>query len=129
MSDPFKQHGAFSWCELRTSDLEEAKAFYSSLLGWDLEDRSIKGGTYTVVTVGGKGVGGMIETSPKSGSVPARWGAYVTVDDVDATAKKAEELGGKILVPPQDIRDVLRLAMIQDPQGATISVITYAVRE
>ena len=47
----------------------------------------------------------------------------VTVDDVDATAKKAEELRGQIFVAPTEIPDVGRFAVIQDPQGAVFSII------
>ena len=51
---------------------------------------------------------------------------YVTVDDVDATAKNAQQLGGKVLMGPQDIPTVGRFCVIQDPQGAVISAIKYA---
>ena len=44
---------------------------------------------------------------------------------VDATAKLAVEMGGKVLVPPQDIPQVGRFCVLQDPQGATIKAITY----
>jgi predicted enzyme related to lactoylglutathione lyase len=49
----------------------------------------------------------------------------VTVDDVDATARTALQLGGKVLMGPQDIPNVGRFCVIQDPQGAVISAITY----
>jgi predicted enzyme related to lactoylglutathione lyase len=49
----------------------------------------------------------------------------VTVEDVDATAKKAEALGAKTLVPPTDIPKIGRFCMLQDPQGAVIAVIAY----
>ena len=52
-------------------------------------------------------------------------GVYVTVDDVDATAKKAEALGAKIVMPLTDIPNVGRMCISQDPQGAAISIITY----
>ena len=47
------------------------------------------------------------------------------MDDVDGTAAKAAKLGGKIIVPPTDIPTVGRFTVIQDPQGAVISAITY----
>jgi uncharacterized protein len=53
------------------------------------------------------------------------WGVYVTVDDVDASVKLVEELGGKVLVAPMDIPNTGRFALIQDPQGATLSIISY----
>ena len=56
---------------------------------------------------------------------PPAWGAYVTVDDVDQQVSRAETLGGRIVLPPQDIPNVGRFAVISDPQGAMLSMITY----
>jgi len=49
----------------------------------------------------------------------------MTVDDVDATARTARDLGGKVLLGPHDIPNVGRFCVIQDPQGAVISAIAY----
>ena len=57
--------------------------------------------------------------------IPPHWGIYITVDDVDATARKAEAIGGKVVVPPTDIPKVGRFSVIKDPQGIPFSVITY----
>ena len=57
------------------------------------------------------------------------WGCYVTVADVDATAKRCTELGGKVAVPPQDIPGVGRFAVILDKQGAALNIITYEPRQ
>jgi predicted enzyme related to lactoylglutathione lyase len=126
MDEAFKTHGAFSWCELMTTDAAAAKAFYSRLFGWDTEDMSMPGMTYTVVKVGDKGIGGIMPIPQEAKGMASRWGSYVTVDDVDATARTAEELGAIICVPPRDIPNVGRFCVIQDPQGAVISAITYA---
>ncbi len=125
MDEQYKQHGAFSWCELMTTDVDAAKAFYTKLFGWDTEDMSMPGMTYTVVKAGGKGVGGIMPMPKDAKGMPPMWGTYVTVDDVDSTARSAEQFGGKILVPPIDIPNVGRFCVIQDPQGAVISAITY----
>jgi predicted enzyme related to lactoylglutathione lyase len=53
------------------------------------------------------------------------WGVYVSVDDVDATAEAAKEMGGQVLMGPQDIPEVGRFCVLQDPNGALISAITY----
>jgi predicted enzyme related to lactoylglutathione lyase len=126
MDEQFKQHGAFSWCELMTTDVAAARSFYTKLFGWDTEDMSMTGMSYTVVKAAGKGIGGIMDM-PKDAppGMPPVWGAYVTVDDVDVTAKTAVQLGAKLLVPPQDIPKVGRFCVIQDPQGAVISAITY----
>jgi predicted enzyme related to lactoylglutathione lyase len=126
MKDPFKQHGAFSWFELMTTDPEGAKEFYSKLFGWKTEEVQMEEMKYTVVKVGDEGVGGIMPIPPQAEGTPPNWGSYVTVDDVDATARKAEELGAKILVPLTDIPNVGRFVVLQDPQGAVISAITYA---
>lgn len=127
MDEQFKQHGAFSWCELMTTDVAAAKAFYTKLFGWDTENMAAAGMDYMVVKAGGKGIGGIM-AMPKDAppGMPPAWGTYVTVKDVDATARTATQLGAKLLVPPQDIPKVGRFCVIQDPQGAVISAITYA---
>ena len=84
---------------------------------------------YTIVKVGEEGLGGIMSIPPQAEGSPPNWGVYVTVDDVDATAGKAEDLGGKILVPPTDIPTVGRFCVMQDPQGALISAITYTENE
>ena len=80
---------------------------------------------YTIVKVGEDDLGGIMSIPEMSKGMPPSWGAYVTVDDVDATAAKAEKLGAKIIVAPTDIPTVGRFTVIQDPQGAVISAITY----
>ena len=129
MKDPFKQHGAFSWFELMTTDTESAKAFYSKLFGWETEEMPMEDMNYTVVKVGEEPVGGIMAIPPQAEGTPPNWGGYVTVGDVDANARKAEELGAKILVPLTDIPNVGRFFVLQDPQGAIISAITYAMNE
>jgi predicted enzyme related to lactoylglutathione lyase len=57
--------------------------------------------------------------------MPPVWGLYITVDNVDAVVKKATTLGAKIQMPPQDIPEEGRFCVLQDPQGAFISIITY----
>ena len=125
MTDTMKQHGAFSWNELMTTDVSAAKAFYGDLFGWVLEDMQANDMGYTMAKAGGKEVAGIMAMPPEAGKMPPMWGAYVTVDDVEASAKQAEALGGKILIAPRDIPDVGRFCVICDPQGATLSLITY----
>ncbi len=126
MNNPLQQHGAFSWAELMTTDLKGAEAFYSQLFGWTMSDGPVAGMEYRVASVGGQSVGGLMSLPPDMQQMPPNWGAYVTVNDVDATAKMTQELGGKVLMGPQDIPTVGRFVLIQDPQGAVISAISYA---
>jgi predicted enzyme related to lactoylglutathione lyase len=125
MDDRFKRHGAASWVELSTADTEAATAFYSQLFGWATEEMAMQDGTYTVVKTGSDGIGGIMPMPPQMQGLP-RWGVYITVDDVDATAAKAQQLGAATIVPPTDIPNVGRFYTFQDPQGAVISAITYS---
>lgn len=127
MKDPFKTHGAFSWNELMTTDPAAAKKFYSKLFGWETEEMTMENMTYTVVKTGGEGVGGIMAIPSEATGAPPHWGAYVTVDDVDSAVRTAEKLGGKTMLAPRDIPGVGRFAVIQDPQGAVISMITYSM--
>ena len=125
MTEAMKQHGAFSWNELMTTDVEAAKAFYGKLFGWALEDLKSSEMMYTMAKAGGKEVAGIMAMPPEAREMPPTWGAYVTVSDVDASAQEAETLGGKVVLAPRDIPDVGRFCVICDPQGATLSLISY----
>ncbi len=57
------------------------------------------------------------------GDAPAHWMPYVMVDDCNATAAKAGELGAKTFVPPNDIPNVGRFAVFADPTGAALAII------
>ncbi len=128
MADRFETHGDFSWCELLTYDVDSAKKFYAELLGWTMDDQPMGegAGNYTILKADGRPVGGMMKMPPQvPAGPPPHWGAYVTVDDVDAVAAKAQQLGGRILVPPSDSPDA-RFCVFQDPQGAVLSIISYS---
>jgi predicted enzyme related to lactoylglutathione lyase len=124
--DAYKTHGAFSWNELMTPDPEAAGAFYRALFGWTVEAMNMAAGPYRVVKCGETAVGGLMDMPPDAKGMPPMWTPYVTVDDVDATARRCVELGGTVLLPPTDIPTVGRFAAIRDPQGALLNVITFA---
>lgn len=125
MNEDSLKHGAFGWHELMTTDVEAAKAFYSKLFGWEMVEYPMDVGTYWGLKVNGDEVGGMMNMTPEMSGMPPVWGIYITVDDVDQTARQVESLGGKIMRPPSDIPDVGRFCVFADPQGAVIQAITY----
>lgn len=125
MDDKYKLHGAFSWCELMTTDVASARTFYGKLFNWAFETAAEPNTHYTLLKYGGEQMGGLMAIPPAAAGMPPAWGVYVTVDDVDAAAERAVALGGKVCLPPQDIPGVGRFAVLQDPQGATINVIAY----
>jgi uncharacterized protein len=111
--------GAFCWNELLASDTDAAARFYSRLFGWKTE--AFPGGMpYTLFKVDGRQVAGLMARPDQQ--MPPQWIAYVRVEDVDASAKKARELGAKVCLEPKDIPMVGRIAVIQDPQGAPVGI-------
>jgi predicted enzyme related to lactoylglutathione lyase len=118
-------HGTICWAELASRDVEAAKKFYTELLGWKLTGSQAAGMNYTEIVVGDNHIGGMYQLTDEYGEAdaPSHWISYVAVDDVDSAAKRTEELGGTVRVPPMDIPNVGRFCVINDPTGAAISLI------
>jgi predicted enzyme related to lactoylglutathione lyase len=110
------QPGAFGWFELNTPDLDTAKRFYGTVFGWTTKD-SEGPPPYTEWQVDGDSIGGALTIGEQmSADTPPFWMTYFVSEDVDATATKATELGGKVMTGPMEYPGG-RFAIIQDPQG------------
>jgi predicted enzyme related to lactoylglutathione lyase len=121
-------HGTFIWHELMTPDPAAAKAFYGKLLGWEPTDMQMDGFIYTSLAVPGFpfGVAGLMALTEemKGQGIPPNWTGYIGVDDVDRTANDYAANGGVICRPPEDIPGVGRFAVVADPQGAVLCIMT-----
>jgi predicted enzyme related to lactoylglutathione lyase len=124
--DVFKTPGAFSWSELVTTDPARAAEFYGQLFGWNVKAPDEAMGGYRVVQLADASVAGIMAMPKDAPPMPPHWGCYVTVADTDQTVQRCIALGGKALMPAMDIPGVGRMAVLQDPQGAVLSVIAYA---
>ena len=135
------EHGSLNFNGLNTRDVEGAKRFYGSVFGWTT---LALGGGAEMWTLPGYGdhleesdpeirkrvaeVGGPAGFEDVVASInpigddqpdtPAHWSVTFGVDDADASAAKAAELGGKVVVAPFDAPWV-RMTVLSDPQGAT----------
>jgi predicted enzyme related to lactoylglutathione lyase/uncharacterized protein YndB with AHSA1/START domain len=118
-------HGAPSWFETLTTDVERATKFYVELFCWTPETMPMPNGTYTVFKRAGVPVAGMLQITKEMGDMPPHWGAYFTVKDADTTAREALALGAKLCVQAHDIAGVGRFCGITSPQGVTFYVIHY----
>ncbi len=121
--------GQFSWVDLMSKDREASRAFYGALFGWSHDDtRDDHGGVYTMFRRDGVEVAGMGEMGEemRQAAVPSTWSSYVSVEDVAKSAEKASALGATIQLPPLAIETdgnlVGRMAILQDPEGAHISL-------
>jgi predicted enzyme related to lactoylglutathione lyase len=109
------------WNEVMTPDIPRATQFYADVLGMGSQTSPMGDQTYTVLTnVEGRMIGGAM--NPPMEGVPPHWNVYFNVEDVDATAAKAVELGGQVVAPAFDVPDVGRMAVLADPQGAMFNL-------
>jgi predicted enzyme related to lactoylglutathione lyase len=116
----------FCWVGLATSDVASAKAFYGSLFGWQAEDLDAGvAGVFTVLRQSGKEVAILYRQQPeaRAAGAPPHWTSYISVEDADATAARAQLLGGAaVFRAPFDVLDAGRVAAIGDPTGAVVSL-------
>lgn len=110
------------WNELSARDLDAAKKFYPALFGWRMKESP----EYTEWHLGEHAVGGMLLSQAPEG-VPSFWMPYFAVEDCDAAVENVKTLGGAVHVPPMDIPNVGRFAVVTDPQGAWFSVIRLSM--
>jgi uncharacterized protein len=109
--------GAVVWHDHASSDPERATQFYTALFGWRTEARPDI--NYTMIVDDGTQHGGF--WPPAEEGLPAGWIGHVLVNDVDATAGRAEAAGGSVLFGPMDAPAGRRFAVIRDPEGAVLS--------
>jgi predicted enzyme related to lactoylglutathione lyase len=118
--------GALCWTELSTRDTKKAESFYTQMFGWTPK-HSPPGSPmeYTEFSNNGKpGVGMMAMPEGMPAQVPPFWMPYFQVTNVEVTASSAKQIGGKVLVGPQDIPNAGRFAVLTDPQGASFAIFT-----
>jgi predicted enzyme related to lactoylglutathione lyase len=123
----FDKHepGTFCWPELATTDQAGAVAFYRALFGWDVKEQPLgPGEVYTMFLLRGRETAAAHALRPeqREHGAPTHWDAYVTVDSAEQTAQRARALGGKVVVPAFDVMDAGRMAVVEDPTGAVLSV-------
>jgi len=119
--------GEVSWNELVTKDTKGAANFYGKLFGWQstpFTPQGIQPGAqpYNLFKLdpNSMGVGGMMQVPHPE--MPSQWIPYVVVDNVDKSLADANKLGAKTCVPVMSIGEIGRIAVITDPQGATIGL-------
>jgi predicted enzyme related to lactoylglutathione lyase len=140
--------GSWNWSNLETSDPVGAKAFYGAVFGWTADAMRFGGAESVMLRLPGYGeflaardpelrrrhaaagvpsgfsdaIGWIV--APADGASPPRWNVTFAVDDPDAIAAQAAQLGGSVVVEPYDVAPV-RLAVLRDPQGAQFTISAY----
>lgn len=110
----------FCWQELITLDTKEAVDFYAQLFNWQTRVLTVEGGaSYTIFSQNDNDIAGM--TYSPSSALPTQWLAYIAVESLELTIKKALALGATLLLPQRLIPHYGHFAVIKDPQGATLA--------
>ena len=123
-----KETGTLCFNELYTTNVDAAGKFYTNVVGWKTQSHDMGPmGVYTLFNRPGddkNNVGGMMAMPPTMKGVPSHWLAYFAVPDVDAYTKKAQSLGGNVMVPPTEIPNIGRFAVVTDKEGAAFALYT-----
>ena len=109
------------WNELVTPRPDLAQCFYGGLFGWAVGNE--EAAVHATFVGNGEPRAGMRTAHPPSGTSAARWLVYFCVRDCDGQTALVQSLGGRVRVPPSDRAGVGRVAVVDDPQGATFAVL------
>lgn len=135
-SDPAEHHGKIWWTELLTNDLGKATDYYAATAGWVYEDMNAGGENappYKVARRSGQAgdappVAGIMDMSGVDSmkDTPARWMSYIAVKDVAEAVRHTREAGGEILRDVFEVPGIGRIAVVADPAGAVVGMMTPA---
>jgi uncharacterized protein len=113
--------GVTVWHELMSLDPERAKAFYQEVIGLTAAPLEGSPFPYTVWLQDAEPIGGLVPPQDQQEGWPSgqkpHWVSSFATDDVDQAVEKARKLGGQVLVPPTDIPEFGRAAVLKDPEA------------
>ena len=116
--------GAIGWTDLTVSNAEEVRDFYSAVVGW--KSSPVKMGDYSDFSMNlpasGDPVAGVCHARGTNANLPSQWLLYIVVEDVEKSAARCEELGGKVVAAPKGMGSQGRYCVIQDPAGAVAAL-------
>lgn len=111
-------HPVIRW-QILATEADKSEAFYTELFDWKFDADNPLG--YRMVDTGsGRGIDGGIWPAPEAPQSFVQ--LFVAVDDVDAYCAKAEELGGKVIIPKQVLPEGDEMAVLLDPQGMSVAI-------
>ena len=125
---PFEEprtEGSWVWTELWTHDTDAAAGFYGDVIGYERTEIDRAGDPYLLFETGGEHRSGLVQIDNKQ--VDPIWAPYLGVADVAATAAKAKELGGRVLLAPDPKLGEGRVALLADPTGGAFFI--YGLEE
>jgi predicted enzyme related to lactoylglutathione lyase len=124
-ADLVNHAGGLSWTDVKTTDIEATKAFYTGLFGWEAKKRSGDDAPFEYWTfdLAGRPVCGTLVMGAGMEGIPAHWNAVMGVADVDVAAEYVAEHGGKVEMAPRDF-EFGRMSQVNDNQGANLTLMS-----
>ena len=111
--------GRVVWTELLANDAAAAASFYTAVVGYEAATIERRGGDYTLLRFGGVQRAGVLGNPT---DWEPQWLTYFGVEDPGAAAKRAAELGGRVLLEPtSEVREG-SMALVTDPTGAVLAL-------
>lgn len=118
------KNGIFGWNELMTTDVDAAKAFYGAAFGWTFESMRMGISVYWVAKNEGRLTAGIAyQGADEAPGVGPHWFSYLLVDDMETRIEAITAAGGRVHRPPMFIPGVGRIAIINDPTGASVGLL------
>jgi uncharacterized protein len=106
--------------ELSSADRERDAKFYHDLFGWEIQQMPEM--NYATFASGKDEVGGgfnPVDANSPAGTVMV----YINTDDITESLRKVEALGGKVIMPCQDIPGVGTFAIFSDLTGNKVALL------
>ena len=117
-----KAIGSITWTDLTVTNTNEVKDFYNKVVGWKPVPFDMGG--YSPES--GKTVAGICHSQGINAGLPPQWLIYITVENVDQSAKHCTQLGGKLIIEPKNMGSHGRYCVIEDPAGAVAALFESA---
>lgn len=114
--------GTPCWADAMFPDLEGAKSFYGDVLGWTFGESASEYGNYTQAFSDGKAVAAVVPPMPGDDNAHAAWCVYLAAADVAATADKAKDAGGTLVMEPMQVGEFGSMALVKEPGGAVFGL-------
>lgn len=124
MAAPKPALGVVAWRDLTVPDAEPIARFYAEVAGWTVRPHPM--GDYAdfdMLSADGEVAAGVCHARGGNAGVPAQWLIYITVEDVDRSAARCRELGGRVVDGPRAMGRH-RFCVVQDPAGAVAALVS-----
>lgn len=117
-----------AWIDLTTSNAEQARNFYMSVVGWQPSavQMSDAEGIYSDYNmndpISGNPMAGICHARGANAPLPPVWLVYLPVFDLDQSIAECNRLGGEVILGPKNLSPSSRYCVIRDPAGAPVAL-------